>query len=47
MCLLVDVLIEGKKGKRKGIELRVSVVRIVIEPLTWSSGDLMIYTSVI
>jgi hypothetical protein len=40
---LVDVLIEGKKFNRKGVELSVSEVPIVILPLTGSSGGFMSY----
>ena len=43
MCLLVDVLIEGKNVNRIGVELSVSEVRIVIWPLIGSIGGFMFY----
>jgi len=43
VCLLVDVLIEGKKVDRIGVELSVSEVPIVILTLTGSSSGFMIY----
>jgi len=43
VCLLIDVLIEGKKVNRKGVELSASEVRMVVLSLTGSSGGFIIY----